>query len=350
MDKYSLGYRDLRADTIQFLKTEGFYVLVLVAVIVIGGWQVYAMLKSDESAVRHLDTVDKKAFLQQVTQDDATANRRTPEKRSYRILSQWLKFALLCGGAATIAILIVLFFMRGRLLPPADGPPAPWGLWDILKVAALFGLVSEGLRFLCVDGGALPMLGRGDWYAVIFARIFLIGCIILVVIEERKGALSQLGLRGPFIRGILIGLAAFVALQAPLGMYEAAEMHYVKRVDLQETLVALVFTRDVYVVVLIAIAAVVVAPVAEELLFRGFLQPAAERWFGTWPAVFLSAVFFAVAHPQFGVMLPMFILGLTSAWLFARTRSLVASITLHAANNAYVILCFLAIRYPGPHS
>lgn len=349
MDKYSLGYRDLQGDALRFVKAEAFYILVFLAVVLFGGWQAYVALTTETATRPHLESINKKAFNQRVTQDDATANRRTPELRSYRILSQGVKLSLLYASLAAVLMLIIFFIMRGRWLPPMAGPQVPWGLWDILKVAALFGLVSEGLRFVCVNGASLPLLGRGDWYAAILARIFAIGAILLVVLEERKGSLAQLGIRGPFWRNLTIGAIAFIALQAPFGMWEAVENEYLTRIDLQETLVALVFARDVWVVWLIAVTAIVVAPVAEELLFRGYLQPAAERWFGTWPAILISAVFFAVIHGQFGVMIPLLVLGLVSAWIFSRTRSLVGPITLHVLNNAYVFFYYLAIRYPGPH-
>ena len=350
MDKYSLGYGDPRADILRFLKAEAFYVLALLAVILLGGWQAHQALQAGSAMRPHLDPVDKKALLRHVSQDDATVLRRHPELRSYRVLDQTVNFALLYLGAAAASVVVVRYLMRGRLLPPMDAPPVPWGLWDILKVAALFGLATEALRYLCADASAPPLLGRGDWFAIVFGRLFLIGAVLLVVLEERNGVAAHLGLRGPVLRNVLIALTAFIVLQVPLGAIETAELLFLDRVDLQESLVALLATRDLWALGLIIVLAVVIAPVAEELLFRGFLQPAAERWFGTWPAIFLSAVFFAVAHSHFTVMLPMFILGLTAAWIFARTRSLVGPVVLHAANNAQVVLLYLAIRYPGPQS
>jgi membrane protease YdiL (CAAX protease family) len=331
-----------------FLKTEAFYLLVLVAVVLLGAWQGYEAMQGSDTARRRLDPVNKRDLLRHVNQEDATALRRHPETRSYRFLLLSVDSVHLYTGAAVACIAVVLCLMRGRLMPPVPMAPVPWGLWDVLKVAALFGLAAEALRRLCADPGAPPLLGRDEWFAAAFARLFLIGAILLVVLDERKGALAHLGMRGPALKSALLGLAAFVVLQVPLKTIETAQLLYVERVDLQETLVALLVTRDLWALGLIVLVGVVIAPVAEELLFRGYLQPAAEQWFGTWPAIFLSALFFAAAHPQFSVMLPMFILGFTAAWIFARTRCLAGPILLHAANNAQVVLYYLAIRHPGP--
>lgn len=49
---------------------------------------------------------------------------------------------------------------------------------------------------------------------------------------------------------------------------------------------------------LVAFFAVVLGPVFEELLFRGFLQPLLERALGAWPAILLAATGFALLHGQ----------------------------------------------------
>src|SRR6476646_5704173 len=47
---------------------------------------------------------------------------------------------------------------------------------------------------------------------------------------------------------------------------------------------------------LVALFAVVLGPVFEELLFRGFLLPLLQRVLGAWPAILLTAIGFALLH------------------------------------------------------
>jgi uncharacterized protein len=49
---------------------------------------------------------------------------------------------------------------------------------------------------------------------------------------------------------------------------------------------------------LVIVFAVVLGPVFEELLFRGFFQPLLERALGAWPAIILAATGFALLHGQ----------------------------------------------------
>jgi membrane protease YdiL (CAAX protease family) len=87
-------------------------------------------------------------------------------------------------------------------------------------------------------------------------------------------------------------------------------------------------------------AAVVVAPVAEEVVFRGILLPGLARHMRTQSALIVSAALFGLFHvPSHGIgaIMPG-LLGLVFGWARLRTGSLAAPILLHAANNLLVTL------------
>ena len=78
---------------------------------------------------------------------------------------------------------------------------------------------------------------------------------------------------------------------------------------------------------------VVLAPIIEETVFRGWIQRPLERLWGPAPAVGITALLFALVHfiPEY---LPYyFVVGLLLGTLVVLTRSLWASIALHTANN-----------------
>ena len=78
------------------------------------------------------------------------------------------------------------------------------------------------------------------------------------------------------------------------------------------------------------------APVAEEYFFRGLLFRALDREWGGWRAMVGSASFFAIYHPPVS-WLPVFLLGLGSAWLFKRSGRLFPCVMLHMTYNAMVM-------------
>ncbi|MBR6831268.1 MAG: CPBP family intramembrane metalloprotease [Tidjanibacter sp.] len=88
------------------------------------------------------------------------------------------------------------------------------------------------------------------------------------------------------------------------------------------------------------LSAVVIAPVLEEYLFRGlFIDSARRRMNALW-AVLISSALFGLAHGIPQQAFNAFVVGLILGYVYVRTNSLAAVITIHAINNgiSYVLL------------
>jgi membrane protease YdiL (CAAX protease family) len=97
---------------------------------------------------------------------------------------------------------------------------------------------------------------------------------------------------------------------------------------------------------LIAVPAVViVAPIAEELFFRGVAFNAWLREHGYRRALFGSSALFALIHGSLLALLPIFLLGLGLAFVYGRSRSLLAVMVMHATVNGISVALALAVRY-----
>ena len=188
----------------------------------------------------------------------------------------------------------------------------------------------------------------GDLIAVSIQALVFIGVVRLMVVGT--GALSwrEMGLVGPArLRAALAGAV------------------YAGPVVFVTTLVALVVVALVQVrpesplpptgtaegLVLHLLAGAIIAPVAEEVLFRGFALTAWRRTVGTRAAIVRSSLVFVLAHvvlvggDRFEDALKLaFVAGavripvaLALGWIFVRTGSLWASIGLHATFNGILI-------------
>ena len=108
-------------------------------------------------------------------------------------------------------------------------------------------------------------------------------------------------------------------------------------------------------IVLNLISAAVIAPIGEELFFRGFATTAWARTIGARPAIARGAAFFAAAHVltlmdatfgagvqhaayAFATLLPA---GLALGWVYLSRRSLYAAIGLHATFNALQVIALV---------
>ena len=89
------------------------------------------------------------------------------------------------------------------------------------------------------------------------------------------------------------------------------------------------------------------APLVEELVFRGAILRALLRWKSNpWIGIVISAVMFSAIHMNPAQMPHAFLIGLLLGWMYYRTDSIVPGVVYHWVNNtiAYVLFVF----YPDP--
>ena len=85
---------------------------------------------------------------------------------------------------------------------------------------------------------------------------------------------------------------------------------------------------------LLFIAVVIIAPLGEELLFRGFLQQILEKhWKDVTKAVLVTALFFAMIHMNPYWFVQIYILGILLGFLAWKTKSVLPPLILHGINN-----------------
>ena len=86
------------------------------------------------------------------------------------------------------------------------------------------------------------------------------------------------------------------------------------------------------------LALVLVAPVTEELIFRGWLLQDLKEQYGQRPALIWSSVLFGLVHIQPGAVLYATLGGLVLGAVALRTKNTLASIAMHAGVNALPLL------------
>jgi membrane protease YdiL (CAAX protease family) len=84
-----------------------------------------------------------------------------------------------------------------------------------------------------------------------------------------------------------------------------------------------------------------IGPFLEELFFRGCLYRALRRRLNVLAAVLVSSFVFALMHGYFFLFFYVFLVGLSLAYLYEKTESLVAPLSFHMLNNLFVLVLFL---------
>ncbi|MEW6197524.1 MAG: CPBP family intramembrane glutamic endopeptidase [Planctomycetota bacterium] len=255
---------------------------------------------------------------------------------------------LLTLGAATLLGLIVAALRRGTWRDPLAGVPVPIGGPSFLGVVAVM-VAFLAVQYLAVSllaGAATaddPVPGSDTWHwhhlAGNAAAVVMVGLMIAALAAARTPA------DGPSV-GIVAGLLAAVAgwlivlpisaVQAEMGRIVWEWLHPQQAPPVHVVLQALSRSEwGAWGTVQLVLGALIVAPLTEELFFRGVLLGAVCYHFGrAWPAIVATAVAFGLAHAQPQDIIPLISLGLVLGYLRLRCRALWPCIVLHVLFNA----------------
>ena len=108
-------------------------------------------------------------------------------------------------------------------------------------------------------------------------------------------------------------------------------------------------TQDIALLVALAIGAVLIAPIAEEVIFRGYLYPVVEKYTDRWFAAGFTGILFGVIHANLMSLPVLCVIGIVLAVLYERTKSLWVVIGCHAAFNGFQVGLMLLLRIlPAP--
>lgn len=199
-----------------------------------------------------------------------------------------------------------------------------------------------GLRLLGVLG-PLPRFAPTDLLLATLLMDVPAAVLALVLARRLLGVgPGGIGLARPAPRaigfGVFAGAAAFLAA-LPLELVQRAAFGSPQQALVQ----AFQGHRGLDAFLIDAAAAVVVAPLVEEILFRGILFAGLRQRMAFLPAALLSAAAFVVPHGP-SVAIPIFFLGVVLALVYERTRTVYASYAAHALLNLIPIaFTFLTI-------
>ena len=95
--------------------------------------------------------------------------------------------------------------------------------------------------------------------------------------------------------------------------------------------------------VVVAFSTVIMAPLAEEVFFRGLLQSMLRKYLGhAWGAILITSVLFAVGHARYHDTIPaLFVLAVVLGYNYERSGRLYPSILIHVIFNGVSVLSTL---------
>jgi membrane protease YdiL (CAAX protease family) len=233
--------------------------------------------------------------------------------------------------------------------PPRDEPPwQPWTAPAAIGVGFGLGLIFSVIVAVVASAGGSsishpsPAVSlTGDF---LFDGAFVVAALYFAGLRNRIRP-SDFGFRAVRLKTAIGGvLAAAVSYYVLTAVYASA-LHLHGNEKLPKELGV---GKSTAALIVAAIFVCVVAPMAEELFFRGFIFGALRklriviggRELGTWVAALVTAILFGLAHtgsaaPRY--LVPLGLLGFVLCLLRWRTRSLYPCMALHSINNSLAL-------------
>lgn len=217
-----------------------------------------------------------------------------------------------------------------------------WSPWTA-PVALLSGVVIAAVGSLVVD---IPALALGvkvsashvpPGLVIADTAVQDVAFVAVALFFAQRGARKlgawRLGLRpAPFWRSlglVLLLLLAFLVFSAIWGaIFNTGKEKLLEQLGTRHSTLLLVLS---------AALTCVVAPVSEEVLFRGYIFSALRNWRGTGPAAIITGLAFGAVHAGSAPavdLLPLAALGFGLCLLYRATGSLYPCIAAHAINNS----------------
>ncbi len=258
-------------------------------------------------------------------------------------------WAVLLGAALFAAGLLYIAVrqLRVRRFLPPERYRGPGVVVLLLLVLALASIITAPFgadaAALLMGDGELTFLGAAVLLVATQVSLLLVSWFLVF----RPGALAALpslpgrdpgrAIRSGLGWGVLAWLGATLVSAGVVWLLES--FGFDPEPQAAEQAIALV---DPWLVVL---SIVILAPIAEEVFFRGVVFNAWRREGGRRWAFIGSSILFAIIHISVVALVPIFLLGLALAWIYERTGNLLAPIAMHATVNGISVAFALLVRF-----
>jgi ABC-2 type transport system permease protein len=249
---------------------------------------------------------------------------------------------MVLSGALALALWQKARDQLPYLLDPAASPPARVAASDGLIAATLFFVLRALVLVLLTlgrKGTAPPLQVLTLAFGIAGLMVYLLARLVYwrgktqgVPAIWRRAAPAG-ALRRSVALGL--GLGALAAVAALLYLAGLRHMPLWQDMALHAIPAAGHRAQGARIGWLFALT-VVAAPLCEEFIFRGLIFGGLLRSMKPAWAMLASAAIFAIVHPPVS-MLPVFVLGLCTAYAFHRGRTLLAPMLAHALYNAVVL-------------
>lgn len=212
-----------------------------------------------------------------------------------------------------------------------------WVLASFYLAQALVATVILGLRAvgISLQVSTNEAIENSLFAVIIYSLTILIVIGVPYLIRHTKVSLKELGVRGwPTWADLLLapaGLFIYLIASSLLLIFISTTLPTIDLNQAQDTGFNNIAVQYEYILAFVTL--VIIAPIAEEVLFRGYLFGLLKRYVPVWVAVVVSSVLFGAVHGSWNVAIDTFALGVVLCILREVSGTIYPSILLHMLKN-----------------
>jgi len=223
----------------------------------------------------------------------------------------------------------------------------PWKIRDIVNVIFIVMLLFILSKLMLSYLGIEKIYETTNYKSWIILGIYIMQILIITIplilftVVKYGSKIRDFGFNKVKIRKLILGVImaylAFIGFGILISIFSFLTGTEIPGFQEQEEILPL-FGEDPFSLIIAFIVIVVIAPIFEEIFFRGYvLQTLIKKVNVYWGSI-ITALFFSFVHFEFQIFLSIFVLAIIINWLFIRFKSIWPCVAFHTLNNLITFL------------
>lgn len=213
-----------------------------------------------------------------------------------------------------------------------------WNVWQGLFLLLIIYVIEFFLGWLRTPKDLDQLEGFFRFLTVGMGEVLLYLVILLGFFKLIRRPLRELGLVRPHLRYIILGLLMGVFLLVAVGLLGNFLADKLGTPAPQSFTLVLMGAQYDWQLILLILLGGVIAPIKEEVFFRGIFYPPFRQHYGRGKGILLTAGLFALLHFDVLRFIPLLVGGVVLTWLYEKTSSIWPSIIAHGVWNTLMAL------------
>lgn len=199
----------------------------------------------------------------------------------------------------------------------------------IFLIAAAFSIIGTGV-------GELDSMSASIWFSVSFSLLlsFLVVSYLLHKGKKPKAIIKDLGLSRKALTSRMVGYGFLLFLVYVMILFGMAALSAATGIQISSNVQQAIGGYPIWALVFLS----VIAPLNEEIAFRGFLVPRI--------GVIASGILFGILHFGYGSVSEIVValwFGLTGGYIFKKTKSLYPTLITHIMVNTITAIVVVSV-------